>query len=496
MKNFLFRCYARWRCPAIIRENVDGATHQALNIIEMIQSNQFTQFGKDHNFCFIDDLDTFRECIPIREYEDFIPYINQIIAGDSDVLWYGRPIYLTKTSGTTTGAKYIPITQDSIGHHIQSAKRALMFYAYHKPKTNFLQGKMIFLQGSPVLDKMGDIPTGRLSGIVYHHVPKFFLSNRKPSYEANIIEDWERKVDAIVSETKDENMSVISGIPPWCVMYLEKLLRISDKVNIKTLFPQLELFIYGGVNYAPYRQKIETLMGSGVDTIETYPASEGFIAYQHTLNNEDGLLLNLNAGIYYEFIPLVEYHLPNRKVLTVEEVEVGVGYALIMTTNAGLWRYSIGDVVKFVSIQPYTIKVVGRVKQFISAFGEHIIAEEIEKAMTAAIEKYEMKVVDFLVYPDIGAKRHEWLIELDEQTHEDMDLIATFINTKIMEYNIYYRDLIEGKVIEALKIKVLPLGSFNRYYASEGKLGGQNKVQRLSNDDIVATKILNQTPNV
>ena len=457
----------------------------------LIDKAQNTVFGKDHDFANIRSYEDFKQRVPIRDYEALKGYVEQILEGKSDVLWPGKPAYFSKTSGTTSGAKYIPITKDSIPNHINSARNALLSYVHETGNSQFLDKKLIFLSGSPTLDQKGGIHTGRLSGIVNHHVPDYLRGNQMPSFETNCIEDWEDKLDKIIEETLSEPMSLISGIPPWVQMYFDKIQAKTGK-PIKDVFPDFSLFVYGGVNFEPYRQKLYESIGKKIDSIELYPASEGFIAYQDSQKAE-GMLMLLNSGIFFEFIPADEYFNENPTRLSIGEVEVGKNYALIINSNAGLWGYSIGDTVKFVSKDPYRLLVTGRIKHFISAFGEHVIGEEVEQAMKHAQKLHpEVSTTEFSVAPMVtpaeGLPYHEWLVAF-EQLPEDMEAFALTIDQKLCELNSYYKDLIDGSILRTLKITVLQKDAFQQYMKSIGKLGGQNKVPRLANDRKIADKI-------
>lgn len=450
-----------------------------------------TAFGSDHDFAAIDNYADFKARVPIRDYEGLRPYVNRIIEGERDVLWQGLPEYLAKTSGTTSGVKYIPITKDSIPNHINSARDALLSYVHETGKAKFLDGSLIFLSGSPVLEYKGDIKFGRLSGIVNHHVPSYLRTNQKPTYETNCMEDWEAKVEKIIDETLDANMSLISGIPPWVQMYFDRIQARTGKL-IKDVFPDFSLFVYGGVNFEPYRARLFESIGKQIDSVETYPASEGFIAYQDSQEAE-GLLLLLNSGIFFEFIPADKYFDENPPRLSIEEVELGVNYALIINSNAGLWGYSIGDTVKFVSKEPYRLLVTGRIKHFISAFGEHVIGEEVEKAMKITREKFKkVELIEFTVAPQVtpeeGLPLHEWYVEFS-QPPSDLAAFEKELNLHLQKLNPYYDDLIVGKVLRELKVVPLQKNAFINYMKSKGKLGGQNKVPRLSNDRGIADEI-------
>ncbi len=462
---------------------------------DLIKKGSNTTFGKDHDFANIKTYEDFKKRVPIRDYEAIAPYIQQIIQGQSDVLWPGKPAYFAKTSGTTSGTKYIPITKESVPNHINSARNALLNYVHETGNAEFLDGKLIFLSGSPVLDKKGGIHTGRLSGIVNHHVPGYLRTNQMPSYETNRIEDWEEKLEKIVAETVDQDMTLISGIPPWVQMYFDWLQEKTGK-PVKDIFPNFSLLVYGGVNFEPYRHKLFETIGKKIDTIETYPASEGFIAYQDSQVAE-GLLLLVDSGIFFEFIPTEEFFDENPARLSLKDVEIGVNYALIINSNAGLWGYSIGDTVKFVSKNPYRLVVSGRIKHFISAFGEHVIGEEVEKAMKETLQQFpETKVVEFTVAPQVNPKEglplHEWYVEFASPP-EDFQSFEKELNHRMRHLNTYYDDLISGNILRNLKIFPLQRDAFRAYMKSEGKLGGQNKVPRLSNDRKIAESLVSYT---
>ncbi|MDO5635868.1 MAG: GH3 auxin-responsive promoter family protein [Myroides sp.] len=453
----------------------------------LINQAKFTQFGKDHLFSNIKNYSDFKQLVPIRDYEALKPYVERVVAGEKDILWKGKPLYFAKTSGTTSGVKYIPISKESMPSHVAGARNAILFYIQETGKADFVNGKMIFLQGSPEMHEQNGIKVGRLSGIAAHYVPKYLQKNRLPSWETNCIDDWETKVDAIVAETKNQNMTVISGIPSWVQMYFDKLMHVSGK-KVGDLFKNFNLFIYGGVNYEPYRKKFEQLIGRKVDSIELYPASEGFFAYQDS-QKEKGMLLLLNGGIFYEFVKADEFYNQNPKRYTIGEVELNVNYVLIISTNAGLWAYNIGDTVMFTSLKPYRITVTGRIKHFISAFGEHVIGKEVEHALQQALSDSDAQVTEFTVAPqinpEIGLPYHEWLIEFENEP-ANLEAFALKIDGALCKQNSYYNDLIVGSVLRTLVVTKVPQGGFNEYMKSEGKLGGQNKLPRLSNDRKIA----------
>jgi len=462
--------------------NAPVETQKAV-FLNLIKEAKQTQFGKDHHFENIKTYEDFATQVPIRDYEGLKPYVDRVVKGEDNILWKGKPLYFAKTSGTTSGAKYIPLTKESMPYHIEAARNAILLYIYETKKAEFVNGKMIFLQGSPILEEKNGIKLGRLSGIVAHFVPKYLQKNRLPSWETNCIEDWETKVNAIVDETFKEDMTVISGIPSWVQMYFEKLQQRAEK-PVGEIFKNFNLFIYGGVNFEPYRAKFENLIGRKVDSIELFPASEGFFAYQDS-QKEKGMLLLLNAGIFYEFIKSDEFFTENPKRHTIGEVELGVNYVLIISTNAGLWGYNIGDTVQFTSLKPYRVIVSGRIKHYISAFGEHVIGKEVEHALQEAMAGTTIRVNEFTVAPQItpaeGLPYHEWFIEFENEP-EDFSSFAEALDQAMRKQNIYYDDLIVGHVLRKLVITKVVKNGFQDYMKSIGKLGGQNKIPRLSND--------------
>lgn len=456
----------------------------------LLEKAKHTAFGKDHDFETITTYQDFAARVPIRDYEQLRPYVDRVVAGEVNVLWPGKPLYFAKTSGTTSGAKYIPLTKDSMPTHPNSARNAILMYIAQTGNTQFVDGKMIFLQGSPEVQEKNGVMVGRLSGIVAHYVPNYLQKNRLPSWETNCIENWEAKVDAIVEETINQKMTLIGGIPPWVQMYYEKLMATSGKA-VGDLFAEYSLFVYGGVNYEPYRAKFEKMIGRRVDSIELYPASEGFFAFQDT-QDQPGMLLQLDNGIFYEFVEATTFFEENPKRITLKDVVIGVNYVMIISTTAGLWGYNIGDTVQFTSTSPYRIMVSGRIKHFISAFGEHVIGKEVEQAIQEAMAATKLSINEFTVAPQInpaqGLPYHEWFIEFESAPESDevMTAFAKAIDQSLQSQNSYYYDLIEGKVLRPLVITKVPYEGFNKYMKSIGKLGGQNKIPRLSNDRKIA----------
>ncbi len=487
IKSIAAKIFARWVVSRTRKWSSNPVAAQQRVFKQLIAKAAATQFGRDHGFSSIATPEDFAQKVPIRDYEGLKGYVDRVVSGEPDVLWPGKPIYFAKTSGTTSGAKYIPLTRESMPYHVQAARDAILHYIDQTGKADFVDGKMIFLQGSPVLDEKNGIKLGRLSGIVAHYVPAYLQKNRMPSWETNCIDDWETKVDAIVAETLAENMTVISGIPSWVQMYFEKLVERGQK-PVGEIFRNFNLFIYGGVNFEPYRAKFESLIGRKVDSIELFPASEGFFAYQDS-QTEKGMLLLLDSGIFYEFVKADEFFNENPRRLTISEVEVGVNYVLILSTNAGLWAYNIGDTVMFTSTSPYRVVVTGRIKHYISAFGEHVIGKEVEMALQEALERSGALVTEFTVAPQIaplqGLPYHEWFIEFESEPH-DLEAFSLALDQAMRKQNIYYDDLIAGNVLRTAVVTRVARSGFTHYMKSVGRLGGQNKLPRLSNDRSIA----------
>ncbi len=483
-KSFLAKPFASYIYRST-RKELSSALEDQENILKsLLKTGSKTVFGREHHLETVKTYDEFKSAVPVRDYEQFKTYIDQIKQGKHNVLWPGQPIYFAKTSGTTSGIKYIPISKDSISNHINSARNALLCYMAETGNSSFANGKMIFLSGSPELERIANIPTGRLSGIVNHHIPHYLRTNQLPSYETNCIEEWETKLDKIVEETINQDMNLISGIPPWMQMYFDRLNTVSGK-HIKDLFPNFSVLVHGGVNFEPYKDRLFDSIGKPVDTIETYPASEGFFAFQDS-RKEEGLMLNTNSGIFFEFIPADEIFNENPTRISLKDVKTGINYALIINNNAGLWGYNIGDTVRFVSRDPYRIVVTGRIKHFISAFGEHVIGEEVEYSLMKAAKEEGIQINEFTVAPFIkgqgdGKSFHEWFVEFENRP-ADMRAFASKVDSNLRAKNIYYDDLIAGNILQPLQIHPVKKNGFIDYMKSIGKLGGQNKVPRLSND--------------
>ena len=489
LRSLLARPFAHLARRRLLRAAADPHGAQARVLEQLRAKGRLTAFGREHDLAYLHTHADLARRVPVRDYEGLRPYVDRVIAGESDVLWPGRPAYFAKTSGTTSGVKYIPLTPDSLPAHFGTARDAVLNHYARTGRGAWLDGKMIFLSGSPALEERGGIPTGRLSGISNHLVPSWAKRNQLPSYPTNCIEDWPAKLDAIVGETVGTDLRLISGIPPWVQMYFERLLAATGAASVLEVFPNFSVFVYGGVNYEPYRAQLEALMGGAVPSVETYPASEGFVAFQDGEPGE-GLLLNVDAGMYFEFVPLAEAHDPAPTRLPLRDVEVGERYALVLSTNAGLWGYALGDVVEVVSVAPYRVRVAGRVAHFISAFGEHVIGAEVEAAMREAVAAHGGRVTEFTVAPQVSPApgdlpHHEWLVDFAERPADEAAFAET-LDAAVRRRNIYYEDLRAGEVLRAAELTVVRPGAFRDYMASRGRLGGQNKVPRLSDDRAVA----------
>jgi hypothetical protein len=488
VKSLLAKPFAQYIYSKIQKDARQALATQDAILQNLIKNGRKTVFGRGHKLDDVNTYEEFKKAVPIRDYEQFRPYLTKIKQGKHNILWKGQPLYLAKTSGTTSGAKYIPISKESISNHIDTARNALLCYISETGNNRFTSGKMIFLSGSPTLERVGGIPTGRLSGIVNHHVPRYLRTNQLPTFETNCIEDWETKLEQIVTETIDQDMTLISGIPPWVQMYFDRLEARAGK-KVGEIFPNLSVLVHGGVNFEPYRAQLMASIGRHVDTIETFPASEGFLAFQDS-QQQPGLLLNTNSGIFFEFIPAEEVREPNPPRVSLHDVKLGVNYAIIINNNAGLWGYNIGDTVRFVSLNPYRIVVTGRTSHYISAFGEHVIAEEVEHSLMTAADAAGVRIVEFTVAPQVEAiagagPHHEWYIEF-ERPPADMAAFAARVDENLQARNIYYKDLLRGHILETLHILPVRRNGFIDYMKSLGKLGGQNKVPRLSNTRKIA----------
>lgn len=493
IKSFIAKRVARLYANKIKKWRNDPFTYQDSIFSYNLSVGAQTVFGKDHGLDQVNNYEDYKKAVPLREYESFRDYVDRIIAGEKDVLWKGMPKYMAKTSGTTSGVKYIPVSEEGMPTFINAGRIALAMYINETGDASWVNGGLIFIQGSPELQQVGAVTAGRMSGITYHHIPSYFRKNLTPTYATNIIDDWETKVDKICDETLQKDMTVIGGIPPWVLMYFEQLIKKTGKKTVGEIFPNFNVYVYGGVNFTPYRNQFRDAIGRDIAYIETYNASEGFIAFQDEQSAE-GMLLNVDGGIFYEFVPAEEIHDENPTRLRLQEVEVGPNYAIILNTNSGLWGYIIGDTVRFVSVNPYRVVVTGRTKHFISAFGEHVISEEVDDAIQTVADQLKLGIIEFTVAPQVNPKPgelpyHEWFVEFVEEP-ANLSAFAAQVDKILCEKNIYYKDLIQGSMLQPLIIRPIPKDGFRNYMKSKGKLGGQNKMPRLSNDRKYAEELI------
>lgn len=457
----------------------------------LISRAKNTRFGREHDFHSISHYKDFKRHVPLRDYEALKPYINAIIAGESDVLWPGRPIFFAQTSGTASGNKYIPITTDFLQPYRTSAINAMCVYIAETGDAASVMGKLFYFAQNIETDRFNGVSVRPISGIAQAHTPRLFRKRFLPSDKANSINDFEKKIDISVEETVHEDVTLISGIPAWVQFYCNKLIERTGK-PIKDIFPRFSLLVHGGVSIEPYRANLYNSIGKKVNTTELYPASEGFIGFQGS-RKEPGLLLNLSTDIFYEFVPADEIFSASPTRVCLRDVETGVNYAAILNTSAGLWGYVLGDVIKFISKNPYRFIVAGRTAELISTAGEHLIAEDVESALADILKETGVRVIEFTVaphsHPESGLPYHEWFIEFEKRPAKPA-WFATRLNRLIGERNFNYRLLFEGKVILPLKIMMVSKGTFAQYMKSIGKLGGQNKVPRLSNDRKIADAMM------
>ncbi|MCX7606937.1 MAG: GH3 auxin-responsive promoter family protein [Bacteroidia bacterium] len=491
MKALLAKGWAAWQAEAYRKKIGQEKKEQVRTLSYLLSRAKDTAIGKALRLDEVSTYEEFRQAVPIYSYEIlWEKYLQRSWAGEPHVTWPGRPVYFAKTSGTTAGAKYLPLTRESIPTHIRGARDTLLLYIARGGKTHFVSGKWLFLSGSPALESNpAGIRYGRLSGIVHHWVPSYLIRNRLPSWDINCIESWPEKVERIIEEAFSADLRLLSGIPPWIEQMLE---AVEGRFHRKAthIWPHLQVYIHGGVDFRLYEKRIRELLPD-VDFIETFPASEGFFAFQDTPNAEEGLRLLSDNGIFYEFIPLEKATEPTPPRLPLWEVETGKPYAMVITTTAGLWGYNLGDVVTFTSLRPYRLRVSGRVKNHLSAFGEHVIESEIEAALQAALQKTGAQVKEYTVGPYLGPDkpRHEWLLEII-QDPTDWTVFIETIDTTLRQLNPYYDDLRKGGILDTPRLYKIPPGSGYAYLLRQGKLGGQNKFPHLRSDRTLLDALL------
>lgn len=461
---------------------------------KLIKSAKQTKFGKDHGFKDIDSYEDFKNQVPIRPYEDFYIYIEMLRKGKEDILWPGKTKWFAKSSGTTNAkSKYIPITIEALeDSHYKAGKDMLCLYCSNHENSNIFNGKGLMLGGSQEKNSIYNFTDGDLSAILIDNFPFWVRMHRVPDSETALMGEWEDKIEKISDQAMNEDITNITGVPSWMLLLLNKIIEKKGVDNLIEVWPNLELYIHGGVNFAPYKNKFETIIPSKkMNYLEVYNASEGMFAIQDQ-NDSKEMLLMLDYGIFYEFIPM-ETFFKNQKVIDLSEVELNKDYAIIISTNTGLWRYIIGDTVKFTSINPYRITIVGRTKSFINAFGEELVVENAETALEKISKRYNAIINEYTAYPvfkDSKNAYHEWLIEFSKPPL-DIDNFQVDLDVELQNLNSDYEaKRNKNLLLSNLKIKTMEKGTFYNWLKENNRLGGQNKIRRLSNDDIIAKQIL------
>ncbi len=462
---------------------------QEETLFRLIDRAKFTQIGKEYGFETISSISTFQERVPLVDYEGVKPYVERLRGGEDNVLWPGEVKWFAKSSGTTSDkSKFIPVSKDALEEcHFRGGKDVLAIYTDIYPETRIFSGKGLTLGGSHQIDNFSNESYyGDLSAILIENLPWWVDFIRTPSQKVALIPEWEKKLDKLTHETLKENVTNIAGVPSWNLVMIKHILDFTGKSNLLEVWPNLELFTHGGVSFTPYREQFQKVIPSpDMHYLETYNASEGFFSIQDDPKRDD-MLLMLDYGIFFEFIPVDEVHLPNPKALTITDVEIGKNYAIVITTNSGLWRYIIGDTVVFTSTFPHKIKITGRTKHFINAFGEEVIIDNAERALKTACEKTGALVREYTaapIYMDYNAKgAHEWLIEFEVEP-SDLNFFATVLDNALCSINSDYEaKRYKGITLAPLVVRPMKEGTFFRWMKERGKLGGQNKVPRLSNN--------------
>ncbi|HEX7411574.1 MAG TPA: GH3 auxin-responsive promoter family protein, partial [Bacteroidales bacterium] len=455
---------------------------------KLITTARDTEWGRKYDFKSIRTPDQFRNRVPLSEYNDLKPYINRLRKGEQNILWPSDVKWFAKSSGTTNDkSKFIPVSEEALEEcHFKGGKDLLSIYCNNNPDSRIFSGKVLGLGGSITVDDVhAETFHGDVSAIIMENLPYWVELIRTPEISVALMNEWESKIERIALITKDEDVTNISGVPSWTLLLLKRILEITGKKSIGDVWPNLELFIHGGVNFGPYREQFSKIAPAGMKYLETYNASEGFFGIQD-LNTPGEMLLMLDYGIFYEFLPLTEYDVLTNKTVSLDKVEIGVNYALVISTNAGLWRYLIGDTIQFTSLNPYRIRITGRTTSFINAFGEELIIDNAEKALATACEKASASITDYTAAPvyfdDNTNASHEWLIEF-ETPPDSLDYFAEILDNALKALNSDYEaKRYHNMILRPPVIKQLPAGTFYRWLKERGKLGGQNKVPRLSND--------------
>ena len=463
---------------------------------ELVTAAQYTEFGKKYHFSRLFTVKDFKTNIPIQEYEDVKPYIERMMNGEENILWNTPVNWFAKSSGTTSAkSKFIPISEESLkDNHFKGSKDVLTTYYENFPSSDLLTGKALVIGGSHQLSKINDdIQFGDLSAILMQNSPFWGQWLRTPELSIALLDEWENKIEKLAMITAEENVTSIAGVPTWTLLLLKRILEIKGKETIKEVWPNLELYINGGVSFVPYREQFEKIIGGKVNCLEIYNASEGFFAGQQK-PDDDGMLLFTEHGVFYEFMPVEEYGKPNPQTIGLKNVVAGKNYALVISTTGGLWRYLIGDTIQFTSINPYKIKVTGRLKHYMNAFGEEVIVDNSDKAIAIAAEKTNCVVNDYTAAPvyfcanNNGA--HEWLVEFDKEP-KDLHQFTVELDMALKNSNSDYEAKRHKDIALRLPIvHALRKGIFTQWLRSKGKLGGQHKIPRLSNERVMLEEIL------
>ena len=466
----------------------DPITTQHVVWQDLLAAGQYTEFGRLHNFSQIQSLTDYKKNVPIQEYEDLKPYIERMMKGEENVLWNTPVQWFAKSSGTTSEkSKFIPISEESLqDNHYKASKDVLSFYYASHPESDLLTGKSLVIGGSHQINQLNEeVHYGDLSAVVMQNSPFWANWIRTPDLSIILMDEWESKIEKLAQSTINENVTSMAGVPTWLIVLLKRILQITGKKNIKEVWPSLELYMHGGVSFVPYKKQFEELIGAPINYLEIYNASEGFFSGQDDIDKE-GMLLMCDHGIFYEFVPVEEWENPNPRTILLNEVEAGKNYALVITTNGGLWRYLIGDTIQFTSLKPYRIKVSGRLKHYINAFGEEVIIDNTDQAIATACKKTDAVVKDYTAAPVYFSENtngaHEWLIEFEKDPH-DLQQFAYELDTALKNINSDYEAKRYKDIALRLPIvKKVASNTFVNWLSSKGKLGGQHKVPRLSNE--------------
>jgi len=483
-----------WRIQNWINHPVASQRETLQNLVT---SAQYTDFGKKHHFSNLFTVKEFKQNVPIHEYDDIRPYIQRMMDGEENILWNTPVKWFAKSSGTTSDkSKFIPISDESlVDNHFQASKDVLTTYYKNFPASDLLTGKSLIVGGSHQVSRINDdIQCGDLSAVLMQNTPFWGQWIRTPELSIALLDEWENKIEKLAQTTADENVTSLAGVPTWTLLLLKRILEIKGKKTIKEVWPNLELYINGGVSFIPYRYQFETIIGSPINYLEIYNASEGFFAAQQK-PDDDGMTLFTEHGIFFEFMPVEEYGKESPKTIGLGEVEINKNYAIIISTSGGLWRYLVGDTIQFTSIGLYKIKVSGRLKHYINAFGEEVIVDNSDKAIAMAAKITNAVVTDYTAAPVYFTKdsngAHEWLVEF-EKPPEDIEVFIYELDEALKSLNSDYEAKRHKSIaLRMPHVKALPPGSFANWLRSKNKMGGQHKVPRLSNDRMILEEILN-----